>query len=168
MLAQVAHCEDAPLVVELGGGTGAITQVLLDSMRPDGRLLVFEILPEFVEILRARFADSRLEIVPTSATSLDAALDDRGIGQLKCIVSSLPLFHMPRTQSLRILRMICERLAPDGNLVVDQRTPFRLGLLRAVFPYVRVKRLVLSEVPPSFVILCRAQASPPGTFVEQA
>ena len=39
--------DEAKVIVELGPGTGVFTHVLLEKMRPDATLLVFELNTEF-------------------------------------------------------------------------------------------------------------------------
>ncbi|MEM1215016.1 MAG: ribosomal RNA adenine dimethylase, partial [Bacteroidota bacterium] len=43
----------AKFLVELGAGDGVVTKHILKRMRPDARLLAFEVQPDFCELLRA-------------------------------------------------------------------------------------------------------------------
>src|SRR5215207_8736368 len=55
-------------IVELGGGTGAVTQALLERGIAPERLLVVERSPAFVQHLRARFPS--VKVVEGDATKL--------------------------------------------------------------------------------------------------
>src|SRR5258706_329352 len=84
--AVVASCEFRPkdTVVELGPGTGAFTELLLERMRGRGRLLAMEISDTNITELRRRFP--RCETIHDSAENLPRYLTDR---RADCIISGL-------------------------------------------------------------------------------
>lgn len=149
-----ARVDTAPVIIEFGPGTGVFTKEILKRMRPDARLLVFEIMPEFIEILREQFDDPRIEIIPHSAVELPAELDKRGIDKVESIVCGLPFNSFPPALTRQILEPARDRLTDNGVLACIQQTPFQLKLLRSIFPRVRVVRYILLNVPPSFVFAC--------------
>jgi phospholipid N-methyltransferase len=150
-----ARVDEAPVVVEFGAGTGPFTGAILKRMRPDARLLAFEVMPEFIEILNARFDHPRLEIIPHSAEDLEAELDRRGIDKVSSIVCALPFNAFPPELTDRILTTVRGRLADDGVLAIVQQTRFQMKRFRLIFPDVRVHRHVLLNIPPTYVIECR-------------
>ena len=82
------------LVVELGAGTGVVTQALLDRGVPADRLLVVENCPYYVAMLRQRFSGA--EIVQGDALQFDRLLPT-GM-PVAAVVSGIPLLHLHASQ----------------------------------------------------------------------
>lgn len=101
------------LVVELGAGTGVVTQALLDQGLPAGRLWVVERSPSFVQHLRHRFP--ALTIIGGDAADLESLLPANR--QVDAIVSSLPLRSLPVGVVSAVLNQWRRCLAVDGCLV---------------------------------------------------
>jgi phosphatidylethanolamine/phosphatidyl-N-methylethanolamine N-methyltransferase len=78
------------LVVELGAGTGAVTQALLDRGVPAERLLAVENSAYYAGLLRKRFAG--VEIVHGDALQFDRILP-AGV-PVAAVVSGIPLLHL--------------------------------------------------------------------------
>ncbi|HQY44759.1 MAG TPA: rRNA adenine N-6-methyltransferase family protein, partial [Paracoccaceae bacterium] len=77
-------------VVEFGPGTGSLTRAILDrGVRPE-HLTLFELDPEFVRLLRARFKGVRVLLAPA-----DRAADHVAPGTAGAVISGLPLLSMP-------------------------------------------------------------------------
>lgn len=104
----------ATSLVEVGVGTGPMTQELLRRMRPDARLYALDINPRFIDYLRSAIDDSRLIPIAGSAEDLGTILAARGVVQADAIVSSLGLSTMPEAVRKRILREMKRHLRPSG------------------------------------------------------
>ncbi|WP_087048535.1 class I SAM-dependent methyltransferase [Caballeronia ptereochthonis] len=101
-------------VVELGAGTGAVTQALLErGVRPD-RLLVVERSPALVAHLSARFPE--LRIIQGDARNLGLFLAQEG--RVDAIVSSVPLRSLPYAESRSIVEH-WRTVLPTGTLIVQ-------------------------------------------------
>lgn len=101
------------LVVELGAGTGSVTQALLDRGISTDRLWVVERSPAFVQHLRHRFPG--LTVVGGDASDLEALLPaNRAVDT---IVSSLPLRSLPADVVTGILAQCRQCLPADRRLV---------------------------------------------------
>lgn len=87
------------LVVELGAGTGVVTQALLDHGLPADRLIVVERSPLLVKHLRSRFP--QLTVIEGDAACLVELLGRRR-ERVSTVVSSLPLRSLPRATVDRI------------------------------------------------------------------
>lgn len=111
--------ENAPLVVELGPGTGGTTQALLEAMQVDARLLAIEIDPRFAELL-ARERDPRLLVHRGSAENIRDALASHKLPQPEVILSGIPFSTMPVSVGEKILREVWEALAPGGRFIAYQ------------------------------------------------
>lgn len=104
------------LVLELGGGTGAITAALLERGVPPERLIVLERDPALARHLEERF--SALKVIFGDASHLASLLARVGGGaRIATVVSSLPMISLSKDESRVIGAQICAVLAPGGALV---------------------------------------------------
>jgi len=136
------------LVVELGGGTGAVTHALLQRGIAPARLKVVERSPVFVRHLRARFP--RVTILQGDAAELGALLP-RG-SCIDAIVSSLPLRSLPARVAAAIVAQWGE-LAGDGSIVVQFTYDLRgTGHLSLPGFLHRASDIVWANFPPARVL----------------
>lgn len=102
-------------VIELGPGTGPVTQALIARGIAPERLILIEFDPAFCDLLRSRFPQCR--VVQGDAYQLARTL----AGVLDCpaaaIVSSLPLLTRPETVRLGLLRQAFRLMREDGCFV---------------------------------------------------
>lgn len=98
------------LVVELGPGTGVVTQAVLERGVEPSRVLAVEYSSEFVDILRDRFAGAT--VMQGDAYDFQALRQNHIDEPLAAVVSSLPLFTKPRAMRARLITMCLDALAP--------------------------------------------------------
>lgn len=153
-----AAVEAADVVVEFGPGTGVFTDEILRRLKPTARLLIFEVNPGFVAALRARITDPRAELIAESAAELALHLRRRGLPAADCIVSGLPFTSLPRALTNTILTTTYAALRPGGVFVTYQYTPVLRKLLAGHFDTCRITRVVLRNLPPALVFVCRKRA----------
>ena len=136
------------LVVELGGGTGAVTHALLHRGIAPGRLVVIECSPVFVRHLRARFPG--VAILQGDAAELGELLP-RG-SHIDAIVSSLPLRSLPAREAAAIVAQWSALIA-DGGIVVQFTYDLR-GTGRQPLPgfLQRASDIVWANLPPARVL----------------
>ncbi|WP_316976633.1 class I SAM-dependent methyltransferase [Shumkonia mesophila] len=135
------------LVVELGAGTGVVTQALLDRGIAPERLAVIERSPAFVRHLRARFPD--LAVILGSATELADLLEHAG--PIDAIVSSLPLRSLPADDVTAIVGQWRHLLATDGVAVQYTYDLRDCGRLATHGFAVRANEIVWGNLPPARV-----------------
>ncbi len=103
-------------VVELGPGTGAITNALVEHGVDEGRLLLVEYNPGFCALLRDRYP--KATVVQGDAyglrNTLQAALGAHGGA---AVVSGLPLVTKPMTTRLRLIRDAFQLLKPGAPFI---------------------------------------------------
>lgn len=107
---------DRPLrVLEVGAGTGSLTEAIVERLGPGDQLDLVEINPKFAEHLARTFVG--LPGGPDVRVLGDdvEAIEPRG--KLDAIVSSLPLLNMPPDKVERVFRRYLEWLDPRGYLV---------------------------------------------------
>lgn len=136
------------LVVELGAGTGVVTQALLDRGIAPDRLAVIERSPAFVRHLRARFPE--LSVILGSAAELADLLDHTG--PIDAIVSSLPLRTLPADDVTTIVGHWRHLLAADGVAVQYTYDLRDCGRLATHGFAVRANEIVWGNLPPARVL----------------
>jgi len=117
-------------VVELGPGTGPVTEALVEAGVAPSRLVLVESNPAFCRILCARYPDATL--VHGDAYSLRRLLETLLIQPAAAVVSGLPLVTKPIRQRLRLIRDAIDLMVPGAPFVqftysVAAPLPKRLG-----------------------------------------
>jgi phospholipid N-methyltransferase len=143
----------ARCIVELGAGTGPVTEQLVKRVKPHTRLVVLERDPDFCTRLRAKFP--KAEIVEGDAAHIDQLLADRGITSVDHMISGLPLPSFPADMRDTIMRTSARVLSPEGDF--RQLTVMPLvykKLYQSYFRDVRF-RFVALNLPPAGVYVCR-------------
>jgi phosphatidylethanolamine/phosphatidyl-N-methylethanolamine N-methyltransferase len=117
-------------VVELGPGTGPVTEALVAAGVAPSRLVLVEFNPAFCKILRARYPDATL--VQGDAYSLRRLLETLLVQPAAAVVSGLPLVTKPIRQRFRLIRDAFALMSPGAPFVqftysVASPLPKRLG-----------------------------------------
>jgi phosphatidylethanolamine/phosphatidyl-N-methylethanolamine N-methyltransferase len=105
---------DAP-VVELGPGTGAITNALIERGIDQKRLVLVEYNPGFCALLRDRYPQAK--VVQGDAYRLRDSLHQVLTAPASAVVSGLPLVTKPMQTRLRLIRDAFSSLAPGAPFV---------------------------------------------------
>jgi phosphatidylethanolamine/phosphatidyl-N-methylethanolamine N-methyltransferase len=100
------------MVLELGGGTGAVTVSLVEAGCSPERLIVIEREAALAALLRRRFAGCR--VIEADACAIGTILAALGVTRLAAIVSSLPIKWFP-IASQRAVIGPCLDLAGAGG-----------------------------------------------------
>ena len=106
---------DGSTVLEIGPGTGSITFALLEYGIAPERLFLIERDPELADYLRTRFPAVR--VCCADAAQSRSILHAESVGQVKTIVSSLPLRNLAPQAQLLTMRAMLKALAPGGQLL---------------------------------------------------
>jgi len=145
--------DDVRRVIELGGGTGAITVALLDAGIRADNLLVLELNEELHAHLHLSFPG--VVVVLGDARSLPAlAKDYLAAGPADAIVSGLGLLSMPPALQRDILEAAFECLRRGGVLVqftYGPAAPVADSVAREMGLKVRRGDFVLRNMPPATV-----------------
>ena len=104
-------------VLELGPGTGAVTQALIGRGLHPQRLIAIEKNPKMAGILRDRFP--RAHIITGDARHLDRLLQEQlnAHGTVGAVISSLPLRNFPADVAEELAGKIRAILSPKGKWV---------------------------------------------------
>jgi phosphatidylethanolamine/phosphatidyl-N-methylethanolamine N-methyltransferase len=155
------------VVVELGGGTGSITEAILAAGTAPLDLVVVEREKALCAVLAQRFPHIR--ILQGDARNLKNLLAQAGITEVKMVISSLPLLSMDTLDCQRIVASAFEVLPPEGEFLqftygpvspVSRETRRTLGIAG------RRSDWVLYNLPPAAV--WRYQRDPAAAAVYAA
>ncbi len=102
-------------VIELGPGTGPVTDALIRRGIAQDRLVLVEYNPEFCRLLKRRFP--KATIVQGDAYDLRGTLGDRLPEKAAATVSSLPLFTKPLDQRLDLLEAAQGAMHPHAPFI---------------------------------------------------
>ncbi len=148
MAAMVDGRDSEGLVVELGGGTGAITHALLQQGVAPGRLVTIERSPALAAHLREKFPEIR--VIEGDAARMQELLGADS-ERVRAVVSGLPLRSLPAPTVQRIIQQVRALLRTDGTFVqftYDLRAP-SIGQVQS-HSHIDTK-IVWKNIPPARV-----------------
>ena len=104
-------------VLELGPGTGAVTDALLKYGLREDRLIAIEHNPTLARLLQKKYP--RASIIPGDAWDLETLLAQlpEPVSSVGAVISSLPLLNFPKAQADALAQKIRTILEPRGRLV---------------------------------------------------
>jgi len=102
-------------VIELGPGTGAVTEALVERGVDPERLVLVEFNPTFCRMLRRKFPGAT--VVQGDAYSLRRAVGELLQAPAAAVVSGLPLMTKPMITRLRLITEAFALLAEKGPFV---------------------------------------------------
>ncbi len=158
--AVAAAVGSAQSVVELGGGTGALTDALVAKGIPN--LVVVEAVPAFCELLRRRFPG--IQVIEGDATHAAALLAGSRVppGTADVVVSGLGMLTRPREEQQRLLAAMLALLKPEGHIVQFTYSlffPAARGLLAEMGLESHRESMTWINLPPASVFVVRRGAS---------
>lgn len=130
-IASLIRRESDEVVVELGAGTGVISQALLAAGVPPERLVVVEIVRDMADHLRAVLPG--VTVLQGDAFELPRALPERLHGKIGTTICGIPLVLLPIAQQQRFVDAV-EQVAPGKGFLlytycITSPLPYRkLGL----------------------------------------
>jgi phospholipid N-methyltransferase len=141
----------ATRVVELGAGTGTLTEALIDQGVRRENLHLVEQHPRFCDVLRERFPSTHL-------VQADAAKLTEALGSLRAsvdyVISGLPIMWFRQPTKARILREAFELLRPHGRyhqVTFFGAPPVCSRLLRQLGLRATLLGISPLNLPPAFV-----------------
>lgn len=151
VLAQIDFDRPAT-IVELGAGTGPITDVLNGLLRSHHRFVAVERDPDFCRVLRRRFPDTPL--IEADASRVAEPLRKLGIEKVDYVLSGLPTPNLPPRTLVRLWRWLQRSLAPDGLFIQITVAPMLYrAFYQRLFESVDYS-MVWMNVPPGGVYSC--------------
>lgn len=145
--------DSTKLIVELGAGDGVITKHILDSMRPDAKLLAFEVNTKFCDQMR-QINDDRLVVIEDSAEHLERYMKEAGFDQIDFIISAIPFVALPKEVGAQIVGEAHRCLKKGGRYIQVHYSLVMKQLYQTVFGNLDIN-FVAINVPPAFVLVSR-------------
>jgi len=108
-------------VIELGPGTGPVTEAILRRGVPEDRLILVEYSADFCALLARRFPAAT--ILQGDAYNFPELLAGRLEGPAAATVSSLPLFTKPLPMRMKLLNDAFHLMQPDAPFVQFTYSP---------------------------------------------
>ncbi len=155
------NIESSEAVIELGPGTGVITDEILSRINHQTKFVAIELDNKMYNTLRRN--RPALNIVNDSAENLPEIMKNAEIKHLNTIISGLPWAAFPEKLQLGILNAIVNSLCDGGyfttfaylqGLLLPAGQRFK-KLLRKSFKEVTVSRVIWTNVPPAIVYRCK-------------
>jgi phosphatidylethanolamine/phosphatidyl-N-methylethanolamine N-methyltransferase len=107
--------ESDEYVIELGAGTGRLTSALLERGIPCSQLIILEMQPSLAKFLRKAFP--LVTVIEGSATDLLSLLPEKTIGNIKTIVSGIPMVNLRFHEQQQIITAIKNVMKTNGALL---------------------------------------------------
>ncbi len=139
-------------VLELGPGTGVITQALLSRGIKMQQLILLERDGALAGLLSHRFPDTR--VIEGDASKLENLICSKESRPIDTVVSSLPLLNMKREDRLAVLQQVFSVLDEDGKLIqftYSAKAPIQRELASQLDVKGRRVTTVLKNLPPASV-----------------
>lgn len=138
-------------VIELGGGTGALTRQILATGLDTAALEVVEMNAHFARALRHMFPTVSILEARAEAIGAYAA---HGQGAYQAVISGLPLLAMKPHEQSAILSEALDLLAPGGSIIqftYSPGSPIRRSVRDALGIEVRRVGSIWRNLPPATV-----------------
>ncbi|HUA67478.1 MAG TPA: methyltransferase domain-containing protein [Candidatus Saccharimonadales bacterium] len=140
-------------VLELGPGTGVVTETLIQNGLNEEKLVAIEHNAKLARLLREKFP--RAHIITGDAWHLDVLLRNRQIDNVGAVISSLPLLNFPVKETEALAEKIRAVLEPQGHWV---QFTYRIHKLRprgAARFRLHTSKIVWLNLPPARVSVFR-------------
>jgi phosphatidylethanolamine/phosphatidyl-N-methylethanolamine N-methyltransferase len=102
-------------IVELGPGTGPVTEALVDWGVDPARLVLVEFNPVFCRLLRSRYPEAT--VVQGDAYNLKRLLENILPDPAAAVVSGLPLLTKPVKTRVRLINDVFHLTRPDASFI---------------------------------------------------
>ena len=112
--------DECRLFVEYGPGVGTFCRPVLERLRRDGRLIVIDTNPLYIDYLRATITDSRFIPVLGSAADVEEIVRAHGFDHADYVLSGLPFSTLPEGVGPAIAAATHRVLRPGGAFLVYQ------------------------------------------------
>lgn len=161
LIVRSADVPAAKHVLELGPGNGAVTGSILASLQPGAKFLAIEKSPSLASKTAQRYPNAR--ILEGCATRLSGHLREENFPAPDAVVSGLPWASFPESLQKSILTEVASSLHDESTFTsfayfgphwLPAGRRFR-RTLEGFFSSIEKTRVVLNNVPPAFVYVCR-------------
>ncbi|MEB1807423.1 MAG: methyltransferase [Bacillaceae bacterium] len=136
------------IIVELGAGTGVITETICKNVRLNTPLIIFE----KDEAFKSQLLKYENSILYEDAFLLANQLE-QFTNKVDYIFCGLPLLNFSREQTEDLLIQVKKVLKPGGKLIGFQYTPLIFHRLNKTFNNTNIS-FEFFNIPPAFIYIC--------------
>ena len=152
---QRVNFDTAKVIVELGAGTGPITDEVIRRLKPQTKFLAIERDADFARVLRQRFSDlPNVEIIHADVRDLGALLEARHITAVDYFLSGLPTPSLPPDVRKDMLASVRKYMAPHGLFSNITEIPYFYWKYYKNFFHKVDFQFVAINMPPGGVYHC--------------
>lgn len=141
------------VIVEFGPGTGVFTYKLIEKLKTDSKLLIFELNEVFHNKLKEKIKDERVILINDSAENINFHLKENNLNHVDVIISSLPLTNLPARIRLNIVNNSKKMLTEKGRYIQYQYSSTAKELLEKKFTKVEINYTIIN-MPPAIIYTC--------------
>lgn len=153
MLANI-NFKTANVIVEFGPGTGVFTREIIRRMKPNCKLIIFELHEEFFKNLKEEFKNnSSVFLRNESAENIGLVLKELHLDAADYVLSSLPLANFPADLIQSILKNSIVSLTKEGKYIQFQYSLTSKKHLQEHFNSIQIN-FTARNIPPAFVYTC--------------
>ena len=133
-------------IIEYGPGTGVFAEYLLQKMTRGSKLIMIELNPQFIEILK-KIDDPRVSLHQDSAEHVERIALEHGLSQVDYVLSGIPFSFLPPEIKDNILAASVRLIKPGGYFLAYQTSSHLKEALKKHFGSVNTG-LELRNIPP--------------------
>lgn len=115
MMTRAVQCGPDEIVVEFGGGTGAMTRAVLEAGVPAERIWSIEIDPELTAFLSRTYPG--VNVIQGDARAVETLLPPELIGRAGTVVLGIPMVMLPLALQREIIAAVFRVLAPGRRFL---------------------------------------------------
>lgn len=152
-MASVINIQSGLPVLELGPGTGAITEAILATGLKPEKLFAVEYTKDFVELLQVKFPN--INLIHGDAFDLSKSLGTKNHTVFDCAISGLPLLNFPAATRVAFVEDVLNRIPVGRPLVQFSYGPFAPVAEKTGQFTVERFDIALRNIPPAQVWIYR-------------
>lgn len=138
--------KNSKTIIEWGPGIGTITETMLNTIDPDGKIITYEINSWLTKYLGKRFrGDKRLDVRNKNATEVKEIEP----GSANVVISGVPFTFFKKEFAQNLLEEAKNVLCDEGVFIAYQYRNTADGLLREVFDHVESHKI--KGIPPNWI-----------------
>lgn len=149
--------EQVSYLAELGAGDGAVTQYIVQYLKPHQKLFVFETDEVLLTTLKSKINQENVIVIHDSAEHLQKYLNEHGVNSVDAIFSEVPLVSLPKQVGENILNAVKSSLKTGGKFLQISYSLFGKKKIQSFFDQVKIE-FTFFNLPPAFLYICQLAA----------
>ncbi|QEK37946.1 hypothetical protein FZC35_00935 [Candidatus Cytomitobacter indipagum] len=141
-------------IIEVGSGTGTVTEALIKSGVPEDRIICFEIEKDFCDILKKKFP--KASVYNADILEIENFVDSKT--QINSFISTLPFVSLGKQKTDEIMRLFKKFVDEGSDYLQMSYSPFFNSKAKKHGISSRRCSYVLRNFPPAYLYLCNNQS----------